>query len=118
MSETGLRDWARGDYTYEAAVEVVLAAPRLSYVGAPWIRPAERGGVWLDVDSLIADSGVLSGQEQALARIAAAFIRGREYPVALGDEIVGLDHTLLGVVAKAVIHAGGVRQDWESASST
>jgi hypothetical protein len=45
-----LRDWARGCYSTEAAVELLIRARGGRFVepGQPWLRTDDRGITWLD----------------------------------------------------------------------
>jgi hypothetical protein len=66
---------------------------------------------WIDweaaVDALQAGGLACSDSEAAVLRLAASLAEGR--PVDLGDLLTGLDGRNVGLVATAVLHAGGHR---------
>lgn len=112
-----LRDWAKGIYTIEAAVELLIRfqGGRFASPGDPWIvspREERRGNMqsrhWLDVDQLTAEAAagaVLSGGERRVLALAASIAGGS--PVDLSDAVSGLDRETLDLVLAAIAHAGG-----------
>lgn len=76
----GLRLWARGAVTDEAAVELLAswAGGRHIRPGATWVRPCARPGwYWLDADRLAAYAGMLpDGQEKRVLTLAARLVDG------------------------------------------
>lgn len=103
----GLRAWAKGMYTTEAAAELLIRACNGRLLRGPWIRTdqAEPGIVWLDTDRA-GDAAYLSGGELRVLRIAAS-LASSQFPVSLSDEIPGLGRGDLELVLAAVAHAGG-----------
>ena len=97
------RVWARGVYTTEAGVELLIRSGRLSD-GAPWVLID--GGV--DLDALVHASGAWSGGEQRIVRIATSLVGGE--PVDLSENLPGLDHDMTILVLAAVSHAAGAGQ--------
>lgn len=112
--DDALREWARGVYTEEAAVELLIRSGwtrRTSFlddvvVGSrqPGVRP------WVDWETLgqiltgDRDSGILaaSGGEQRVLRIAHSLAAGE-----LGALVPGLDRDVTAMVLAAVAHANG-----------
>ena len=75
----GLRSWAQGSLSDQAAVELLVsyANGRLIRPGCAWIRPCARPGwYWLDADALTAHAGTLAGSEQRVLLLAAALVGG------------------------------------------
>lgn len=99
------RDWARGNYPTEAGVEL-LARSGLLYERAPWLREGR-----VDVETLLDESGVLSGGEQRIVRIAASLLGGP--PVNLADNLPGLDRRGVNLVLAALAHAAGSHEGSE-----
>lgn len=99
-----LRSWAKGMYTTEAGVELLIRSGRV-YAGAPWLH-AVNGRVAVDVDELLASSGVLSGGERRLVDVAASLL-SEAHPVDLGDAIAGIDRPGVELVLAALAHASG-----------
>jgi hypothetical protein len=112
-----LRAHAGGLYAQEAAVELLIAH-------FSWLRrgdfldefvltaPSPAGGTpvadirWLDAVGALDDGRLpCSGGEGRVLRIAASLAGG--VPVNLQDALTGLDTTNIGLVARAVLHAGG-----------
>lgn len=112
-----LRDWARGIYTIEAAVELLVRfqGGRFARPGEPWIvapREERRGNMqsrhWLDVNQLTAEAtadAALSGGERRILTVAASLAGGS--PIDLADAVSGLDRENLDLVLAAIAHAGG-----------
>lgn len=102
-----LRAWARGMYTSEAAVELLLRAygGRFGRPGWDWIV-IDDGRLWFDVDRLTDDAMAgLSGGERRLLDVVAALLQTRRLD--LGDVTAGLDRASLSLVLAAIAHAGG-----------
>lgn len=59
-----LRQWARGQYTTEAATELLIRAGNGAFasIGRPWIKPAEHG-YWIDFVAITEHLGALSSGE-------------------------------------------------------
>lgn len=99
-----LRAWAKGMYPLEAGVELLIRHGKAIYTGAPWIHDdGERA--WLDVETLLNETGAWSGGEKRLVAIAASLIG--EERVNLSDEVTGLDRPSLDLVLAAIAHANG-----------
>lgn len=108
-----LRDWARGSFPLEAAIEILVRAHggRFAAAGNPWIK-TDNGRLWLDSDAIDEESmGALSGGEKRLLRIVASLAGGT--PVSLGDNLPGLDRAALELVVAAVAHAAGSHEQSE-----
>lgn len=103
--EDGLRAWAKGMDTTEAAVEVLIRAGRV-HRGAPWLTDAGDGRVGVDVDQLVDGAGVLSGGERRLVADAASLLSGR-HSIDLGDAVSGIERNGLDLVLAALAHASG-----------
>ena len=98
-----LRTWAKGMYPLEAGTELLIRQGKAIYQGAPWIHDdGERA--WLDVDTLLDESGAWSGGEQRIVHLAASLLG--EERVNLADEVSGLDREALDLLLAAIAHAG------------
>lgn len=103
----GLREWARGMYATEAAVELLLRSfhGRFADAGQPWIRHRP-GGFWLDCDALREFSGALSGGEQRVLAVVRAL--ACDEPLAdLSFVLSGVDRDNLALILAAFSHASG-----------
>lgn len=105
----GLRAWARGMYTTEAAVELLIRSGRALYPAAPWLTQRSDGKIALDFDQLDEAAGAWSGGERALVAIAVSLV-DPERPVQLGDEIARLDRDDVALVLAAIAHTSGSHQ--------
>lgn len=104
----GLREWARGMYATEAAVELLLRSfgGRFASAGQPWIRHRVGGGFWLDCDALREFSGALSGGEQRVLAVVRAL--ACDDPLAdLSFVLAGVDRPNLVLILAAFSHASG-----------
>ena len=75
----GLRSWAQGALTDQAAVELLVSYSNGRFIrpGCAWIRPCARAGwYWLDADALTAHAETLTGSEQRVLLLAAALVAG------------------------------------------
>ena len=75
----GLRNWAEGSLTDQAAVELLVSCSNGRFVrpGCAWIRPCPRPGwYWLDADALAMHAGTLAGSERRMLLLAAALAGG------------------------------------------
>ena len=75
----GLRSWAQGALTDQAAVELLVSCSNGRFVrpGSAWIRPCARPGwYWLDADALTAYAEALTGSERRTLLLAAALVGG------------------------------------------
>jgi len=109
--EDDLRAWAKGDYTFEAATELLIRAFGGRYAAAnrPWIRKDESDGKpWIDFEAIPEYIGGSSGGERRFLLLVAS-IAGNE-PVVLSDVVPGLDRDNLSLVLAAIAHAGGSHQ--------
>lgn len=108
----GMRAWARGSYSEEAAVELLVRAfgGRFCREGLPWVRATGRPGWYsLDPDAIEESSGGLSGGERRLLAMVAAL--GGDGPLEdLGGILAGVDRTHLALILAALAHAGGSHQ--------
>ena len=109
-----LREWARGVYTEEAAVELLIRSGwtrRTSFLDDVVVGYQEPGThPWVDWETLgqiltgDRDSGILaaSGGELRVLRIAHSLAAGE-----LGALVPGLDRDVTAMVLAAVAHANG-----------
>ena len=118
----GLREWARGMYATEAAVELLIRSfdGRFADAGQPWIRHRP-GGFWLDTDALKEMTGAMSsGVERVLAVVRA--LAACEPLADLPGVLAGVDRVNLMLLLAALSHASGshehslVRRDGSTAS--
>jgi hypothetical protein len=76
----GLRSWAEGALTDQAAVELLVSCSNGRFVrsGCAWIRPCARPGwFWLDADALTAHAETLTAEsERRMLLLAAALVGG------------------------------------------
>jgi hypothetical protein len=75
----GLREWAEGSLSDQAAVELLSGCSNGRFVrpGAAWIRPCKRPGCyWLDADALTIHADTLTGLERRTLLLAAALLGG------------------------------------------
>ena len=72
----GLRRWAEGAATDEAAVELLIGlGARFTHPGCPCIRPCRRRGwFWLDPDPLSRFAGRLSGRERRVLNLVVTLL--------------------------------------------
>ena len=102
-----LRAWAKGMYTVEAGVELLLRAfdGRFARLGNPWIE-GDPTDCWVNFPAIPDHIGALSGGEQRLLMIAASLGSDNE-PVDLSHSVSGLDRGLTALVLAAISHASG-----------
>lgn len=103
--EDRLRAWAKGLYPLEAGTELLIRHGRAVYEGAPWIHD-DGDRAWLDVETLVYESGAWSGGEQRVVRLAASLM-GTDERVNLSDDVTGLDRETAVLVLAAIAHANG-----------
>jgi hypothetical protein len=75
----GLRSWAQGSLTDQAAVELLVScfSGRFVRPGCDWIRPCPRPGwYWLDADALATHAETLTGSERRVLLLAAELVGG------------------------------------------
>ena len=73
----GLRRWALGAPSDQAAVELLARCFRGRYVrpGVAWVRPcARQGWYWLDEDALAAYADTVTGEELRVLTLAAVLL--------------------------------------------
>ncbi len=106
-----LRTWARGLYTCEAGVELLIRAWGGRLLTGPWIvtDPAD-GTVWFDTRK-VSEAGYLSGGERRMLELAASITADR--PIHLGDTLSGLERHATELVLAAVAHAAGTHEHSE-----
>ena len=104
----GLREWARGMYPMEAAVELLIRAwgGRFARPGQPWITYDINGRAVVDTEKLAYESGAFSGGERRLIGIVLSLL-DNEDRVALGEAVSGLDRDTMALVLAALAHANG-----------
>lgn len=103
-----LRAWAKGIYPTEAGVELLIRHEKAVYDGAPWIK-VDGDRAWLDVATLLAETGAWSSGEKRVVAIAASLIG--EERVNLAEVMTGLDRASMDLVLAALAHANGSHQD-------
>jgi hypothetical protein len=75
----GLRRWAEGSLSDQAAVELLVSwsAGCLVRPGAVWVRPCVAPGwFWLDADALADRAATRAGDERRVLLLAAALVGG------------------------------------------
>jgi hypothetical protein len=75
----GLRSWAQGSLSDQAAVELLASYANGRFIrpGCAWIRPCARPGwYWLDADALTNHADTLTGSERRMLLLAAALVGG------------------------------------------
>lgn len=104
-----LRHWAKGNYTLEAATELVLRAfdGRFARRGWPWVK-SEDGFLWIDFADIPGKMGVMSSGEARILMLAASL--AEDEPIPLGDLVTGLDRENMALVLAAVSHASGSQE--------
>lgn len=112
-THAGLREWARGWYATEAAVELLIRSfgGRFASAGQPWVRhrPA---GFWLDSDALAEDTGRLSGGEQRVLTVVRTLASGE--PLAeVASVLAGVDRDNLTLILAAFSHTSGAHEHTE-----
>jgi hypothetical protein len=74
-----LRSWARGCYSTEAAVELLIRARCSRFVdqGQPWLRTDDRGITWLDAQLIGRYSNAVSSGERHILALVEALAVGK-----------------------------------------
>ena len=103
----GLRRWAQGSLTDQAAVELLARScgGRLLRPGVAWVRPCRRPGwYWLDADALTAHAATLAdGSDKHVLLLAALLVDGdTPTPPPAAATAEGSRMTLLEVLQFAV----------------
>ena len=108
-----LRAWARGMYSTEAAVEVLIRAFGGRFAEPCWqwiVVDGDRAR--LDADLINDDTiGSLSGGEKRMLRLVSALVEPRT--IDLGEIASGVDRSTLALLLAALAHAGGSHQQVE-----
>jgi acetoin utilization deacetylase AcuC-like enzyme len=76
---SGLRRWAEGSLTDQAAVELLASWSAGCFIrpGAAWVRPCRAAGYYaLNGDALAAEAATRAGDERRVLRLAAALVNG------------------------------------------
>ncbi|GGU26608.1 hypothetical protein [Nocardioides albus] len=103
-----LREWARGLYSLEAAVELLIWFNHGRLLDGSWIEHDSEGArYWFSADMVPTDGGELSGGERRVLEIAASLAEPSLAKVGLGDGVTGLDRDALDLILAAIAHAGG-----------
>ena len=103
-----LREWARGLYSLEAAVELLIRFNHGRLLDGSWIEhDPKRAHHWFSADMVPTDGGELSGGERRVLAIAASLAEPSLAKVGLGDGVTGLDRDALDLILAAIAHAGG-----------
>ena len=80
---TGLRCWAQGVLSDQAAVELLASCSTGRHIrpGAAWVKPCPRPGwYWLDADALADFAASRHGDEQRVLGLAARLVTGDPWP--------------------------------------
>lgn len=109
-TETALRAWANGIYATEAGVELLINTGFAVSENSPWITWSGQYAA-IDVEALLDHSGVWSGGEKRVVRIAASLLGGP--PVDLSEALPGLDRRMMSEVLAALAHANGSHEHSE-----
>ena len=75
----GLRWWAQGSLSDQAAVELLARSFRGRYLrpGAVWVRPCARSGwYWLDAEALADFASTRVGDERQVLALVARLVNG------------------------------------------
>lgn len=109
--EDALRTGAKGIYPTEAAVELLIRWGRAPLNRARWVQRDEHneGRAYLDVDTMLEDTGAYSSSERRVVAIIAS-LYSAEHPVALEDVVSGIDRPNMALVLAALAHANGSHQ--------
>lgn len=101
-----LRAWAEGNYSLEAATELLIRGYRGRYAqsGNTWIKN-RNGRTWIDFKDMASSMASSLGGEKRFLLLVASI--GTDAPVVLGDLVSGLNRELLDLVLAAIAHAGG-----------
>lgn len=85
----GLRRWADGAATDQAAVELLVSlGARFTHPGCPWVRPCRRPGwFWLDPEPLRHFSGRVTIRERRVLAVVVALLTGE--PAAIPSRLPG-----------------------------
>jgi ADP-ribose pyrophosphatase YjhB (NUDIX family) len=112
-----LRAWARGIYSDEAGVELLIGHAvflhRADFTSRFITTPASSDGTplavidWPAVIAALDGSLPCSGGENRMLRLAASLAAG--IPVSLRDALTGIDGRGIQLVVQAVLHASGHR---------
>ena len=76
---TGLRWWAQGVLSDQAAVELLASCSNGRHIrpGVAWVKPCGRPGwYWLDADALADFAATRHGEEQRVLALAARLVTG------------------------------------------
>lgn len=126
----GLRAWASGGYSTEAAVELLIAhgvwlRRKAFRQQAMWVSrgdefAADDGellcGIDWDAAAAVASTSPASASEHRILAFAIALVAGVDHPVDLGDAVTGLDVTNTALVLQAIAHTAGVHERHASIS--
>ncbi len=102
-----LRTWARGCYSTEAAVELLIRARGGRFVESvqPWLRTDDRGITWLDAEVIARYAAAVSSGERHILTLVEALALGRPLED-VGGLMASLDPHHLGLVLAVLRHAG------------
>jgi hypothetical protein len=101
-----LRTWARGSYTTEAAVELLIRARGGRFVepGQPWLSTDDRGITWLDARVVRHYAHAVSSRERHILALVEALALGRPLED-VGGLMASLDPYHLDLVLASLRHA-------------
>jgi hypothetical protein len=110
-THAGLREWGRGWYATEGAVELLIRSfgGRFASAGQPWVRRRSSGGFWLDGDALAEHTGALSGGEQRVLAVVRTLASG-EPLTEVASILAGVDRDNLTLILAAFSHASGAHE--------
>jgi hypothetical protein len=102
-----LRNWARGCYSTEAAVELLIRARggRFLDPGLPWLRTDDRGITWLDAQVIGQYSHAVSSGERHILALVEALALGKPLED-VGGLMASMDPYHLDLVLAVLRHAG------------
>jgi hypothetical protein len=108
-----LRAWAKGSYSLEAGVELLLRAfdGRFVQSGYAWIKQ-DSDTSWVDFAAIPGNLSGLSGGERRFLLLVASLTVGER--IDLADCLGGLDHKTLALVLAGVAHVAGSHEQTES----
>lgn len=101
-----LREWARGLYALEAAVELLIRFNHGRLLGDVWIQHDD-SRCWFCPEEVPMESSGLSCGEHRVLLIAATLADPSLIKVGLGHLVTGRDRDTLDLVLAAIAHAGG-----------
>lgn len=105
-----LREWARGMYATEAAIELLIRTG-FAREGHPWVIRRHDDGWWIDFEMIPSHIGAMSSGERAILLLAAS-LGAAAGPVEISLEalLASIDRPRMDLVLAAIAHAAGTHQ--------